>query len=90
MLDLRLAATDLETVDQRLGTDPSGSTSSDVQECVDELEDRLDALAGRLDAAARTEWQDRYDSRLAAFDEELERFDPPIDRGAVLSVLEEA
>lgn len=90
VLDLRVAAADLETVDKRLESDPADSASADVQERVEELEDRLAALGGRLDAAARTEWHDRYDSRLAAFDEELERFDPPIDWGAVLSVLEKA
>lgn len=89
-LDLRSAAADLEIVDRRSESDPDNSTLSVVREHVGELEDHLSSLDDRLDAIDYAEWHNQYDSRLAAFDEELKRFNPPVDWGAVLSALQEA
>jgi outer membrane murein-binding lipoprotein Lpp len=89
-LDLRRAAADLEIVDRRSESDPDISTLSVVRDHVGELEEHLSTLDDRLDAIDYAEWRSQYDPRLAAFDEELKRFSPPVDWGAVLSALQEA
>jgi archaellum component FlaC len=86
---------DLETELGGLRTwaDREGSGSDDQWDRLAEqtagVRDRWSELEGRIDAAARPDWRDRFGERLAAFESDLDVFDPPVDWGEVQLTLEE-
>ncbi|MXR40397.1 hypothetical protein GRX01_03370 [Halobaculum sp. WSA2] len=87
--DIRAAATDIATVDDRRDADPDDPVDREVRERTDELDERLAAAADRLDTLSRPEWRDRFDQNVAVFDEELSTFEPPVEWSAVLTALKE-
>ncbi|QZP37269.1 hypothetical protein [Halobaculum magnesiiphilum] len=88
--DLRAAAADVATVDERLGAEPEAPAHEAVRDLTADLEDRLAATADRLDELARQSWHDRYDRNLRAIDEDMATVEPPVEWGSVLTALEEA
>jgi len=88
--DLRAAAADVETVDDRLRADSDGTAHDDVHGRVDDLRPRLEETADRLDTLARPEWRDRFSPKVAAFEEALDAFEPPVEWSAVLTTFREA
>ncbi|GAA0191403.1 hypothetical protein [Halobaculum roseum] len=88
--DLRAAAADVTTVDERLGAEPEDPAHEAVRDLTADLEDRLAVTADRLDALARQSWRDRYDRKSEAIDEDLATVEPPVEWGGVLTALEKA
>jgi hypothetical protein len=86
---------DLETelAGLRAWADREGSGSDDqwdrLAERIAGVRDRWAELEERIDAAARPAWRDRFGERLAAFESDLDAFDPPVDWGEVQLALEE-
>lgn len=88
--DLRAAAADVATVDDRIGADPEDPAHGAVRNRTTDLADRLAATDDRLDALARQSWRDRYDRALEAVDADLAAMKPPVEWGRVLPALEDA
>jgi len=88
--DLRAAAADTETVNERLGVDPEAAALDDVRELVGTVRTRLDETVDRLDTVARPEWRDRFSRKLEAFEGKLSSVAPPVEWAAVLTALNEA
>jgi DNA repair exonuclease SbcCD ATPase subunit len=89
-----LLVADLETEldGLRTWTKREGSASTDLDDLAERIEtvrDRWEAIDGRIDAAARPAWRERFDDQLAAFENDLDAFDPPVDWAEVQRTLEE-
>jgi len=63
--------------------------ADDLAERIEGVRERWDALGERIGAAARPDWRERFDDRLAAFESDLDAVDPPVDWGEVQATLEE-
>jgi len=63
--------------------------ADDLAGRIEDVRERWDALGTRIESAARPAWRERFGDRLAAFESDLDAFDPPIDWGEVQATLEE-
>ncbi|MFC7098050.1 hypothetical protein [Halobaculum marinum] len=90
--DLRAELADVVTLDERADIDPEDvePSRSTLASDLEDLDDRLDAVAATLTYAERDAWRDRFDDRLAAFDRAVDEEAPPVAWGAVLSAMEDA
>jgi len=90
LTDLRAELSDLENWPADVGGGSGeGADASDVAERLEKFGERESALAARLDALGRDEWQERFADRLDAFEDDLDAFDPPVPWGAVLETFSE-
>ncbi|MFB6073755.1 MAG: halo transducer protein [Haloarculaceae archaeon] len=91
LADLRAELGDLRTLDdheQTAGGDDAASGDR-IDARLDDLGTRLDAIGDELDDVADPAWRDRYADDVDAFEAELDRFEPPVDWGAIRAALRE-
>ena len=93
LADLHAELADLHAWPTPGPDDTHGTVDADGLAALDDrlttLADRREALGDRLDEHTGTGWRDHYSDRLADFDATLDDHTPPIDWGAVESVLDE-
>lgn len=93
--DLRAELSGLRTWADREGETPRRSENGDtagpgeIDARIDDLRSRERALGERLETLARPRWRERFGERIAAFETDLDSFDPPIQWGRVQETLEE-
>jgi chromosome segregation ATPase len=58
-------------------------------ERIAEIRSRWETIEERIEAVARPAWRERFADRIAAFESDLDAFDPPIDWGEVQRALQE-
>ncbi|AEH37424.1 hypothetical protein [Halopiger xanaduensis] len=85
LADLRAELATLREWAGREGADPP----SDVEPRLDELAARRERLGERLADRTEPPWRERFGDRVAAIDEALDEFEPPVDWVAVEAVVEE-
>jgi hypothetical protein len=83
--DLRTELTDLRTWADREGTPFRAA----LDERVSDLERRLGQLTDTLADRAEPAWRERFEADLAAFERDLEAFDPPADWERVQDAFED-
>jgi|GEM_PF-356315 len=88
--DLRAELADLRTWADREDADLVDEGGlDDLATRLADLDGRRADLGERLDAVAEPEWTDRFGQRVAAVESDLDDCEPPVDWGAVGSVLDE-
>ncbi|WP_435067655.1 halo transducer protein [Haloplanus sp. C73] len=91
LADLRAEVEDLHAWPDPGPDDAHGAVDADALAALDDrltdLEQRWQSLGDRFDA--ESEWRDRYGDRLADFEAALDDHSPPVDWGAVESLLGE-
>jgi len=86
--DLRTELDGLRKWGEREGT-ANDEQCDRLAERISLVRSRWEALEERIDATARQTWRDRFDDRIAAFESDLEDFEPPVDWGEVQRALQE-
>lgn len=87
LADLRAEFDDLRTWADREGLDDDWA--ADVGDRLDRLDDRGAATGDRLAELARPAWRDRFGDRIAAFEDALDDFAPPVAWRDVQATLDE-
>lgn len=91
--DLRAEVDDLRVWPDPGPDDAHGAVDADGLAALDDrlagLEDRWRSIDDRFDGEPTVEWRDRYGDRLADFEAALDGHAPPVDWGAVESLLGE-
>ncbi|WP_311171491.1 halo transducer protein [Halobellus ordinarius] len=77
--DLRAELRDLRALAERDGTE----VPVDLPTRLEQIETRTAEIEAELEARADRAWRDRFGSDLAAFEDALDPFEPPVDWGAV-------
>jgi len=83
--DLRVECTDLRALADRDGA----AVPDDLERRVADLDRRTEALTDTLADRAEPAWRDRFGADLAAFEREIDEFDPPVDWERVQNALRE-
>jgi hypothetical protein len=79
VVDLRVELGDLRTFAERTG-DPF---RPDLGERLEQVGKRVSAIESTLDQDADQGWLDRFEDDIAAFEDNLATFDPPVDWVAI-------
>lgn len=92
LADLRAEVADLRAWPDPGPDDAHGAVDADALDALDDrlatLDDRRQSIGDRLDDTG-ADWRDRYGGRLADFETALDDHAPPVDWGAVESLLTE-
>lgn len=83
--DLRAEREDLRSLAER---DEVDDPELEIEPGVEDLDGRQRRLGERVEGMAQEAWRDRFEDRLAAFEESLGGFEAPVDWGAVQTELE--
>lgn len=83
--DVRAELDDVEALAARQGVD----SVEPLVARLDELSARREAVGDALDALERPAWREAYGERLAAFEGDLDGFEPPVSWGAVRATLDD-
>jgi hypothetical protein len=83
--DLRAELRDLRALAERDGTE----VPADFSERLERIEIHTAEIEAELEAPADRAWRDRFGSDLAAFEDTLDPFEPPVDWGAVERIVAE-
>ena len=86
--DLRAELDDVRTLADRDGID-DGDRLDEVEDALDDLDARVEALDDRLAGLAEADWRARFEDRLTAFASGVEDLEFPIDWGEVQATLDE-
>jgi hypothetical protein len=81
-----------ELADVRSWADREGEPTGELDALADRLDDldvRRERLGDRLDDLAQPAWRERYGEAVAAVEETLAEFEPPVDFGAVQAALDD-
>lgn len=84
--DLRSELVDVRTLAERQGSDEAERTGA-IANRLDDVATRHDSVGERIESTAQPEWRRRYGDRLSAVEETLDRFDPPVEWGALQAAL---
>lgn len=81
VVDLMVADARFELRDLRTWADREDADwyPDDADDQVRRLQERRETLAARLDDLAETEWRERFDDRLDAFEADVDGTEPPVD-----------
>lgn len=77
---------DVRTLAKRQDSDKAERTGA-IANRLDDVATRHESVGKRIESTAQPEWQRRYGDRISAVEETLDRFDPPVEWGALQAAL---